>query len=576
MNRQSISRFSLCFFMLIFGICSAFSNEKINQADYPENIDFWSDYPNDVLAEIITQRMTNEELLAQILMFGWSGAEPTPLLNAWVEDRALGSVKVFGWNTDDIYLVAKSITELQKKAQTCRFKIPLYVATDQEGGSVRHVKGDTSDTPGNLAIGSGGYPQDAYYTGYYIGLELRALGINMNFAPTIDIYSTIESTVIGPRSFGENPEYTGILGASWAKGHADAGIIATAKHFPGHGDTDVDSHGALPIIDIDEKTLFSRELVPFMSLIESGVPAIMTGHISFPKIVPNGEPASLSKSFVTGILRNKLGYEGLVITDDIMMQGAWQYAGVVSNVVRLAIEAGNDIVISSSTAGLNEALWRNNLQLMSTDESFKKQVTTAAHRVVKSKLDYFKGENPVPLYPDVSKVDASIPAPGAEDFFFQQACRSISALKTGIFPYTSEMASKEKVLLCGQFFAYGDELVKRYPNADIYSYKYNMDNENLSKYLSELPYYARKFDTVIFCVSDPGSARLAKSLKDSGCRVIIISILSPNYVIDLDFADTILLAYSYSDFSFQAVAAALAGEIDISGNLPITLPKKED
>lgn len=576
MNRPFLIKFFLFLTILIFGFGLIFAQVKINEADYPENIDFWSDLPNDVLAEIIIQRMTNDELLSQILMFGWSGAEPTPLLNAWVQERALGSVKVFGWNTDDINLVAKSITELQKKAQTCRFKIPLYVATDQEGGSVRHVKGDTSDTPGNLAIGSSGYPQDAYYTGYYIGQELRALGINMNFAPTIDIYSTIESTVIGPRSFGENPEYTGILGASWAKGHADAGIIATAKHFPGHGDTDVDSHGALPVINIDEETLFSRELVPFISLIESGVPAIMTGHISFPEIVPNGEPASLSKTFVTKILREKLGYKGLVITDDIMMQGAWQYAGVVSNVVKLAIEAGNDIVISSSTAGLNEALWRNNLQLMSTDENFFNQVRTAAHRVVKSKLDYFKGKNPVPLYPDVTKVDSSIPAPGSEDFFFQQACRSISALKTGTFPYTSEMAANEKVLLCGQFFAYGDELIKRYPNAEFYSYKYNMDNENLSKYLSELPYYARRFDTVIFCVSDPGSARLAKSLKDAGCRVIIISILSPNYVIDLDFADTILLAYSYSDFSFQAVAAALAGEIDISGNLPLTVPTSKD
>ena len=495
MNRLFLIKFFLFLAILIFGFGLIFAQVKINEADYPENIDFWSDLPNDVLAEIIIQRMTNDELLSQILMFGWSGAEPTPLLNAWVQERALGSVKVFGWNTDDINLVAKSITELQKKAQTCRFKIPLYVATDQEGGSVRHVKGDTSDTPGNLAIGSSGYPQDAYYTGYYIGQELRALGINMNFAPTIDIYSTIESTVIGPRSFGENPEYTGILGASWAKGHADAGIIATAKHFPGHGDTDVDSHGALPVINIDEETLFSRELVPFISLIESGVPAIMTGHISFPEIVPNGEPASLSKTFVTKILREKLGYKGLVITDDIMMQGAWQYAGVVSNVVKLAIEAGNDIVISSSTAGLNEALWRNNLQLMSTDENFFNQVRTAAHRVVKSKLDYFKGKNPVPLYPDVTKVDSSIPAPGSEDFFFQQACRSISALKTGTFPYTSEMAANEKVLLCGQFFAYGDELIKRYPNAEFYSYKYNMDNENLSKYLSELPYYARRFDT---------------------------------------------------------------------------------
>ena len=181
MNRPFLIKFFLFLTILIFGFGLIFAQVKINEADYPVNIDFWSDLPNDVLAEIIIQRMTNDELLSQILMFGWSGAEPTPLLNAWVQERALGSVKVFGWNTDDINLVAKSITELQKKAQTCRFKIPLYVATDQEGGSVRHVKGDTSDTPGNLAIGSSGYPQDAYYTGYYIGQELRALGINMNF-----------------------------------------------------------------------------------------------------------------------------------------------------------------------------------------------------------------------------------------------------------------------------------------------------------------------------------------------------------------------------------------------------------
>src|SRR5574344_2687131 len=104
-------------------------------------------------------------------MFGWAGAEPSELLNQWVLDRGLGSVKVFGWNTDDIVLVAKSISELQKKAQSRKYQIPLFVATDQEGGWIRHVKGATSATPGNLAIGASGYPIDAYYSGFYINRE---------------------------------------------------------------------------------------------------------------------------------------------------------------------------------------------------------------------------------------------------------------------------------------------------------------------------------------------------------------------------------------------------------------------
>ena len=172
----------------------------------PDNIDFWSDYPNDLLADTLVNRMSDEELLSQILMFGWAGQEPSDLLNQWVSNRGLGSVKVFGWNTDNINLVAKSIRSLQQKSQARNFKIPLFVATDQEGGWIRHVKGDTSDTPGNMAIGAGGYPIDAYYSGFYINREIRALGINMNFAPTVDLYTNLNSTVIGPRSFGSDAE----------------------------------------------------------------------------------------------------------------------------------------------------------------------------------------------------------------------------------------------------------------------------------------------------------------------------------------------------------------------------------
>ena len=292
---KKVFKISLQFFLLF-----SFNLNFMFPANLPDDITFWSNYPNEILADALVEKMSDEELYAQILMFGWAGAEPSTLLNSWVDERGLGSVKVFGWNTDNIRLVARSVKSLQRKALARRFKIPLFVATDQEGGWIRHVKGSTSITPGNLAIGASGFPYDAYYSGYYINREIAALGINMNFAPTIDLYTDKRSTIIGTRSFGEDPRNAGILGAAFAQGSMDAGVIPTAKHFPGHGDTQNDSHLFLPNIDIDQKTFEERELVPFEYLIKAGVPAIMSGHLSFPRICPNGEPATLSEFFFDG------------------------------------------------------------------------------------------------------------------------------------------------------------------------------------------------------------------------------------------------------------------------------------
>lgn len=543
--------------------------------DLPEDITFWSDYPDEVLAQVLVQRMSDSELLAQIFMFGWAGQEPSALLNQWVLDRGLGSVKVFGWNTDDINLVAESIAALQEKSQSRPFQIPLYVATDQEGGWIRHVKGETSDTPGNLAIGAGGYPVDAWYSGFYIGRELRALGINMNFAPTVDLYTNHDSTVIGPRSFSENPYHSGVLGAAFSEGSLAAGVIPTAKHYPGHGDTGVDSHGRLPVIDIDRDTLMNRELVPFKFLIEEKIPAVMSGHLSFPQVVEGGEPASLSKTFLTTILREELGYEGLIITDDMMMNGATAWAGSLSVAFRQAIEAGNDIIISSTTAQLNEALWTSNLQLMSTSEDFKNRVEDAAYRVILSKLEYFKGDNPVPLYPRVEEISQHIPDPEAADFFLSQACRSITLYKDDVFPLTQDSpgATGEKgILLVGQtqfpeFFYEGQ---KRYPDADTMRFNYNMgpnEEDWMSRYLARL---AADYSTVVICVADAASARVAKILRGLGVDVVVISVLAPVPAMELaQWADTVLMAYSYSPYSFNAVFGALSGEFLVGGVFPL-------
>ena len=540
-------------------------------ANLPDDITFWSDFPHEILADALVEKMSDEELYAQILMFGWAGAEPSRLLNSWVSERGLGSVKVFGWNTDNIRLVARSVKSLQQRALARRFKIPLFVATDQEGGWIRHVKGSTSVTPGNLAIGASGFPRDAYYSGLYINREIAALGINMNFAPTVDLYTDKRSTIIGTRSFGEDPRSAGILGAAFAQGSLDAGVIPTAKHFPGHGDTPNDSHGFLPRIQIDMETFENRELVPFKYLIKAGVPAIMSGHLSFPKIRSNGEPATLSEFFLTEILRNRLGFEGLIITDDMMMNGGTLYAGSLSVAFRMAVEAGNDIVISSTTAQLDDPLWSANLSLMKTDEKFRGKVKAAARRVIYEKLKYFKGKNPAPLFPDENKIAERIPDKEGEKFFFEQACRSIT-----VYRRNSQGLKKSdfgRVLLCGsepQFFSSGKE---RWPDSGEFRFSYSMGPNETQWSVDNILQTASRYDTIIFCVADANSARVAQTLRTlsrQGKRVIIFAIMSPVLVTDFDWADTILLGYSYSPYSLEALVGACAGEFEPQGIEPIS------
>ena len=517
--------------------------------------DFWDPVPDQELARNILSRMTDEEKLAQILMFGWAGLDPSPLVLDWVEERSLGNIKIFGWNTDDTFKVAKAITLLQGKAAKNRFGIPLFVATDQEGGWIRHVKGRTSQTPGNLAIGASGLPSDAWYSGYYISRELAALGINLNFAPTVDLYTDHASTVIGTRSFGEDPEGAGILGASFVAGSTAAGVLTTAKHYPGHGDTGMDSHGHMPVIRIDEKTLFERELVPFRRLVEAGVPAIMSGHLSFPEITGNRIPATFCPYFLDDLLRKQLGFDGLIITDDIMMNGATDYAGSVSRVVELAIEAGNNIVESSTTPSFSDPLWRNTLNRMKRDEQFRARVEDSVLRVLVTKLGYFKGTNPVGIYPEIADIADRVPDPDGASFFQSQAVRSVTVLRNGKEPHVD--AKSGSVLIASQFATFLDIGRQRFPDASIFGV-----NDRLGS-------IAGNYDTIIFCLSSDYSLSVLKKMHHLRDRLIVVSAMSPVLLGDVPWVESAIAVYSYSPWSFTAAFGAIAGDFVPTGTLPL-------
>lgn len=559
--RRSIKLFASVFFLTLFSL------SHLSAQAASSSVSFWDNLPNEELARKITDQMTDAELYSQILMFGWAGEEPENILYEWVE-RGLGSVKVFGWNTNDIHLVAKSISSLQTKAQANRFKIPLFVATDQEGGSIRHVKGDTMITPGNMAIGASGYPVDAWYSAYYINREIKALGININFAPTIDLFTNHESSIIGIRSFGDDPQKAGILGSAFAAGSMAAGVIPTVKHFPGHGDTDLDSHGRLPVIDIDFETFKNRELVPYLSLIKEGVPAIMSGHLSFPKIDSSGAPASLSKYFLTDLLRNQLGYEGLIITDDMEMVGATIYAGTISNAFKMAIEAGNDIILSSRTAQLNEALWYRNLNLMTEEPAFKARVKDAAYRVIKAKLDYYKsGGEVAPLYPDPNGIDELIPDREGDKFFIEQACRSITVEKQGSIPLDTQKCGR--ILLIGSLTSFFQDALTRYPAAGQVYVSYDTGPNETQWILDQLPDVSANYKTIIICVSNDNHVKLANYFKDKGKNVIVLSTMSPELTKSLSWCDTILLGYSWRcEYSLRAMLGVVNGEFTPEGVKP--------
>jgi beta-N-acetylhexosaminidase len=511
-------------------------------------------------ARLISEKFSDEEALAQTFMLGWVGAEPSPLIMNWIQERNIGGIKIFGWNTGDTQKLAKTVGELQTSALQTRYGIPLLVATDQEGGWVRHVKGATSETPGNMAIGASGRPLDAYWSGYFIGKELAVLGINMNFAPAVDLYTNRDSSLIGPRSFGIDPVQAGILGAAFVKGQKAAGVIATAKHYPGHGDTDLDSHGVLPRINAPFEVLWDRELVPYRLMAKEKLPAVMSGHLAFPHTQAGETPASLSSWFLIDVLRKRIGYQGLVITDDLMMNGATTFSGSLSRAAKQALLAGNDIIMLSKTPNMYDPVWTFLLSSMEEDPLFRSRVRDAARRVLEVKFEYLRGDNKVPFVPDLKKVEKALPDPEGAAFFLNLAARSVTIVK-GDFPLSGEAAGR--VLLAGQYEDFFDAGKRAFPGAETLRY--------MSWPAAELAGRARNADTVIFCLSDDSELPRLKDLRGLGKRIIVFSVLSPIHLDEVSWADGAVAVYSYAKESFIAGFSAILGRIAGGGRLPFSL-----
>ena len=317
-------------------------------------------------------QMTLPEKIGQMLLLGWM---TDPQADALVTEFAAGGVILMGRNIGTPAETSARIAHLQALAQESGLP-PLFVAVDQEGGRVQRLGPPRyAARPSQRKIGASPDPATAArQTAHGIGSELRALGFNWDFAPVLDVDSNPQNPVIGARSYSPNPDTVAALGVAAVYGfQADAGILACGKHFPGHGDTETDSHFALPTIRRSRAALDAVELVPFRAAIDAGLAAMMTAHILFPTLDPD-LPATLSPAILTGLLRQELGFSGLIITDDLEMRGVADHWGAPEAAV-LAVLAGADLLLCCHA-------WE-------TQRAIHAALTTAVQtgRLIESRLD---------------------------------------------------------------------------------------------------------------------------------------------------------------------------------------------
>ncbi len=280
----------------------------------------------------------------ELLMVGFEGPEVDDRLRRYILEWRVGGVILFDRNIRNPVQLSRLCGEMQELRSLVAAD-SLLIAVDQEGGTVARVREGATVFPGNLALGFAGSPGDASLQGRITGWELKNLGINLNLAPVLDLYHPRGSHSLGLRSLGPDPDRVAELGAALAGGMQGEGVIATAKHFPGKGRARRDSHRELPVIDADVSTLRERDLLPFRRAVAAGVRAVMTSHAAYPSL-DGGllRPGTLSPVVMTGLLREELGFKGVLISDDLGM-GAIGTRGSIEEAVREGLAAGVDIFL---------------------------------------------------------------------------------------------------------------------------------------------------------------------------------------------------------------------------------------
>ncbi|MBM7094853.1 beta-N-acetylhexosaminidase [Bacillus sp. H-16] len=510
--------------------------------------------------------MNIEEKVGRLMMIGIPGTTVDKETVQLVRDCYVGGVIYFQRNVESPAQVKELSERLQ---QVNRGSSPLLIAIDQEGGMVARIRDGVTQIPGQMAIGATGDPAAARTLAQISGKELAALGINVNFAPCADVNSNPANPVIGVRSFGSVPSTVASFVREAVAGFQESGVSATIKHFPGHGDTSVDSHLALPKLDHDLDRLKEVELAPFRAA-ASEADLVMSAHIKFNALDPD-YPATLSKPIISRLLRDEIGFEGVAITDCMEMDAISKTYGTADAAVK-AIQAGIDIVLVSHTTSLQRETHRKLVAAVKNGHLSLARVEEALGRIERLKAKHGTGkrnENRIEILVEKHRETVD----GIRK-------RTISSLTDTWTPLSAD--EKVHVVFCRPHRqSYADEqtdesnLIAEQLRARGFDVSSTSVESNPSK--EEVVHVLSQIDggsTVVFCSYLPGNNEnqrlLAKELSKHYSDMVGVSLRSPYDAEELPFIRRYITGFESTKGAMTALCEVLSGKEEPTGRVPIT------
>ncbi|WP_019911168.1 beta-N-acetylhexosaminidase [Paenibacillus sp. HW567] len=358
--------------------------------------------------EAITEQiagMTLEEKIGQMLLVGIEGTALDDRANKMIAEDKVGGIILYADNIKSLKGMVKLTNDLKRSNEGN--PAPLFISVDQEGGKVSRMPDEYAVIPANGKVGATGNAEAAGMMGRLLAREVLSAGFNMDFAPVLDINSNPDNPVIGDRSFGSTADRVTALGLAELKGIESEGVIPVVKHFPGHGDTSVDSHLELPVVNKTTAQLAKLEWLPFQAAFKEQADAVMVAHILFPKLDPK-LPASLSKVIIGAQLRGQMGFNGVVITDDLTMGAIAKNYSLASAAVDTVL-AGSDILLVAHEYSNEQVVRKALLTAVGSGDIPESRIDESVYRILSLKHKYQLTDNPVAV-PDLTRLNQDIKA----------------------------------------------------------------------------------------------------------------------------------------------------------------------
>lgn len=519
--------------------------------------------------ESLVSRMSVEEKVGQVMMGFFRGPTLSQEQEKRIRELHLGGVILYSssGNIENNSQVAALIASIQRAAGA-EGGVPLFVSIDQEGGQVARLTEGVTLFPGNMTLGATGNEMLSAQSAAVTARELRALGITMNFAPVVDVNSNPANPVIGIRSFGSSPEDVARLGVAQIAPYRESGVVCVAKHFPGHGDTDVDSHIGLPIVNHDRARLEAVELYPFRAMVRGGVPAVMTAHVEVPALDPTGLPATLSAP-ILDLLRNEIGFSGLIVTDSMGM-GAIVKGWGIEEASILSFLAGADILLYGADTGHEpgeqDGIYQALLAAVKSGRIPMTRLDDSVRRILEAKRSYGLLDKPFPI----KSWQASIASPEHLAVAREVSVGGITLVRNGKGLLPLSGSSPVPVIWPTEVSNYLQPLLTALPNLVPCLVPLQPTADDIARATNIV-----KSSPVVLAGSynldrNLGWRNLLKTIY--GDNVVVVAVRSPYDLTQMPEASTYLATYSDRPVALQALAELLTGRIMPQGRLPVELP----